>query len=311
MKKNIASVQSEAALISGRVIEEQKNYFLVDTEQGVIRGGTTGALKKVRARVCVGDFVQISITSIDPPIGIISKIEERSSFIRRPALANLTQIFLIASRYKPALDLEALDRMFFSAEAYGITPVLVFNKIDTLDSEDITELDHFIDIYKKCGYQVLSTSALTGDGIESLASACSNGISAFTGLSGVGKSTLLSKIFPDIHFRIGEVSQGDGRGTHTTTNIVLHPFTSGSYIADTPGLSFIDIPTVPEENVVACFPEIAACVGKCRFNNCIHDGEPGCHVQEQIDNGEIDSTRRYNYLKIYNEMKTIRRQYRK
>lgn len=296
---------------SGRVVEEQKNYFLVDTNQGIIRCVLKGTLKKVRARICAGDLVQITVTNNDSLDGIITNVEERTSYIRRPALANLTQIVLVATLKSPHLDLESIDRMLFSAEVYGIKPLLVFNKSDLLSESESKELDAIISLYQRCGYSSLKTSAETGIGIERLKEFCEREISAFSGLSGVGKSTLLSKIFPDIHFRIGEVSGIRGRGTHTTTNIIIHRYKEDSYIADTPGLSFIDIPEISEESTGAYFPEIAACIGMCRFNNCIHDNEPGCEVLERISKGEIAESRRDHYLKIYSEMKVIRKQYRK
>lgn len=298
--------------LQGIVVEEQKNYFLVNTDQGIVRTGIKGSLKKTRARICVGDQVHVDITNNNPPIGLIISIEKRSSFIHRPALANLKQIFLIATYKSPFLDLEALDRMLFTAEVYNIRATIVFNKTDLLDTEEALTLEKIIPIYNKCGYETLKTSAHTGIGIDSLEIKCTSyGICAFSGLSGVGKSTLLSKLFPDKIFRIGEVSGTNGRGTHTTTNIVLHPHPHGSYIADTPGISFVDIPTISEENVISCFPEIEACIGKCRFNNCIHDGEPGCYVQERVEERDIAFSRWEHYLKIFNEMRSIRKQYRK
>lgn len=296
---------------SGRVIEEQKNYFLADTDQGIIRCVLKGTLKKVRTRVCAGDVVTITLTNTNPPEGIITAIADRTSYIRRPALANLTQIVLVLTLKSPNLDLESIDRMLFSAEVYGIRPLLVFNKADLLRDTELTELDTVISLYQKCGYTTLTTSAETLTGIDLLKEHCERQISAFSGLSGVGKSTLLSKIFPDIHFRIGEVSGLKGRGTHTTTNIIIHRYKEDSYIADTPGLSFIDIPEVPEESVGAYFPEIERCIGSCRFNNCIHDNEPGCEVMSKVSSGEIIESRREHYLKIYNEMKVLRKQYRK
>lgn len=295
----------------GRVVEEQKNYFLVDTDLGIIRCVLKGTLKKVKTRVCAGDLVDITMTNNNPPEGIITTIADRTSYIRRPALANLTQIILVVTWKSPNIDLESIDRMLFSAEVYGIRPLLVFNKVDLLGDHESTELETIISLYRKCGYTTLKTSAETLTGIEQLKELCEREISAFSGLSGVGKSTLLSKIFPDIHFRIGEVSGIKGRGTHTTTNIIIHRYKNDSYIADTPGLSFVDIPEVPEESVGAYFPEIEACIGMCRFNNCIHDNEPGCEVLSKISNGEITESRRGHYLKIFNEMKALRKQYRK
>jgi ribosome biogenesis GTPase len=295
----------------GRIIEEQKNYFLVDTVEGIIRCVLKGTLKKVKTRVCAGDLVNLTITNNNPPEGIINEVSDRTSFIRRPALANLTQIVLVATWKSPQIDLESIDRMLFSAEVYGIRPLLVFNKVDLLGNVETAELDAIIALYQNCGYTALKTSAETLTGIDQLKNECEQEFSAFSGLSGVGKSTLLSKIFPDIQFRIGEVSGIKGRGTHTTTNIIIHRYKSDSYIADTPGLSFVDIPEVPEESVGAYFPEIEECIGKCRFNNCIHENEPGCEVLGRISSGVISESRRSHYLKIFKEMKVLRKLYRK
>jgi ribosome biogenesis GTPase len=297
--------------LPGRVIEEQKNYFLVDTTQGLVRTGIKGSLWKIKTRVCVGDLVQLSITNDEPLEGLITKLEKRTSFIPRPALANITQILFITTYRAPSLDLEALDRMLFTAEVYTIKPTIVFNKTDLLDADESDALEKIRLIYENCGYDTLKTSAEKNEGIELLASKCDTGMNAFSGLSGVGKSTLLSKIFPDKVFKIGDVSGAKGRGTHTTTNIALHPHKAGSYIADTPGISFVDIPTVSEEQVATNFPEIAAYTGQCKFNNCIHDGEPGCIVQEHVKDCKIATSRWKHYLKIFNEMKSIRKQYRK
>jgi ribosome biogenesis GTPase len=299
-------------IVNGRVIEEQKNYFLVDTSEGIVRAGIKGTLKKVKKRICSGDLVSIQIINQEPLTGLIHSIEHRTSYIHRPALANLTQIIFIVTLKNPSLDLESLDRMLFSAEAYHIQPILVFNKVDILDSIEMEKLDSIISIYNKIGYKTLKTSVVSGLNLAELNEICKDSISAFSGLSGVGKSSLLAKLFPDKDFRIGEVSGNLGRGTHTTTNIILIPISSGNgYIADTPGISFVDIPQIPEENVITCFPELAACVGQCKFNNCIHNGEPGCFVQQKIDENEIAPSRVKQYLKIFNEMKTIRKQYRK
>ena len=297
--------------LSGRVIEEQKNYFIVDTQDGPVRARVKGTLKKNRQRVCSGDFVDIDITNKDSLDGLIFSIHKRTSFIKRPALANLTQLFFINTFKAPNLDLEALDRFLFSAEVYHITPFIVFNKIDLLDSEQSEHLQTIISAYEKTGYHVLLTSAFTGAGVEKLHDLCKNQVSSFTGLSGVGKSTLLSKIFPEMEFRIGNVSGTTGRGTHTTTTVTLIPLHDGGYIADTPGLSFVDIPVVPEDEVINYFPELECRIGQCRFNNCIHDGEPGCIIQELSKQNEIAASRLNHYHKIHQEMVEVRKQYRK
>lgn len=288
--------------LSGRVIEEQKNYFLVDLPQERIRAGIRGLLKKNKTRICSGDMVDVEFINLEPPEGIITGLHERKNFLPRPALANIDYVFFIHTIKEPPLDLEALDRFLFSAEVYTFKPFIVFNKIDLHTENDMLKIDEVTTIYKKIGYQIIHTSAFTGDGIENLVALCKNHISAFTGLSGAGKSTLLSKIFPDTDFKIGNISDHTQRGTHTTTNITLHHLKPDGYIADTPGLSFINIPEIPEETVVNYFPELYSKIGQCRFNNCTHNGEPGCIIDKLLQKNELSFSRILNYRKIYKEM---------
>ncbi|NLG19087.1 MAG: ribosome small subunit-dependent GTPase A [Fibrobacter sp.] len=296
--------------LSGRVIEEQKNYLIVDTPEGTVRSTIKGILKKNKTRVFTGDLVDLEIINRDPLEGVISAIHERSSLLKRPAVANLSQVFFIFTVKSPPLDLESLDRFLFSARVYGLEAIIVFNKIDLLNCDDSKELEKIREIYRKIGYRTVCTSAVTNTGIEELISLCKDKISAFSGLSGAGKSTLLSKIILDKSFRIGEVSGSNGRGTHTTTHVSLHPLKEGGYVADTPGISFVNVPTVPEEEVTGYFPELECRIGQCRYNNCIHGGEPGCIVDQLIAENEIAGFRRDHYLKIYNEMKAIRKRYK-
>jgi ribosome biogenesis GTPase len=295
--------------LNGRVIEEQKNYFIVDTTKSAIRCSIRGNLKKIGVRVCTGDIVTIDITNQDTAEGVITAIEERTSFLKRPALANLTQILFVNTYKHPSLDTEALDRFLFTAEVYQVPAVIIFNKTDLLSPMEWESLDITASYYKKIGYRILFTSAKKMTGIDDLKSICRNEVSACTGLSGVGKSTLLSCLFPEIDFKTANVSGATGRGTHTTTSISLHPFENG-YLADTPGFSFVEIPPVDEIDVVNYFPELEAVTGECRFNNCLHNGEPGCRVQDLIDINEILPSRRKHYLKIFNEEKARRQKFR-
>jgi ribosome biogenesis GTPase / thiamine phosphate phosphatase len=295
---------------TGRVIEEQKNYFVVDTVTGPFQATTKGVLKRDKKRVCVGDIVDIEIIDNDQHVGIIHKIHERTSYLKRPSIANLSQVLLISAWKEPLLDLEGMDRFLVNASLHHFTPVIVFNKTDLLVEEERPEFDALIAWYRKMGYLVLTLSALTGENFEELLEVCSGHLSVFAGLSGVGKSRLLSRIFPENDLRIGDVSGATGRGTHTTTSVTLLPLPGGTgYVADTPGFSFVELPLVPEEDVVTFFPELEQQIGTCRFNNCLHDNEPGCNVRALVDNGDIAPWRVEHYLKIYKEMKDRRRGY--
>jgi ribosome biogenesis GTPase len=295
--------------LSGRVIEEQKNYFIVDTDKSIARCSIKGTLKKNRVRICTGDLVTIEIINHDTHEGVITEVHKRSSYLKRPALANLTQILFVNTYKHPSLDIELLDRFLFGSEVYQIPAVIVFNKIDILSSVEKESLNSIAAYYEKIGYRTTFTSAKELLGMEELNSVCRNQVSACTGLSGVGKSTLLSRMFPGKDFKTADVSGAKGRGTHTTTSIILLPFENG-YIADTPGFSFVDIPPIDENDVVTFFPELVKVTGSCRFNNCLHNGEPGCAVQDLIDTGEILQSRRTHFLKIFNEERARRQKFR-
>lgn len=296
--------------ISGRIIEEQKNYLVVDTSLGQVQATTRGLLKKDKKRVCVGDIVDLDIIDADQQIGIILGIHDRASHLKRPSIANLSQVFLITTWKEPPLDLEAMDRFLVNAALHHFTPIIVFNKIDLIDPAELDDFNALVASFRRMGYAVLALSALTGEHFGELLSVCANHLSVFAGLSGVGKSKLLSRIFPDRDFRISDVSGATGRGTHTTTSVILLPLPRGGYIADTPGFSFVELPLVPEEDVATFFPELERQIGACRFNNCLHDNEPGCTVRALVEKGEIMAWRVEHYLKIYREMRERRRGYK-
>jgi ribosome biogenesis GTPase len=296
--------------LCGRIIEEQKNYFVVDTESGSMTATTSGSLKKSKKKACTGDMVDVKKIDTSPLRGVITRIHARSSFIKRPALANCSHLLCLATFREPQLNLEALDRLLFTAHVFDLIPCIVFNKIDLLSRKENSELDRITDTYRSAGYHVKTISCRAGEGIDAIISYCTGKTCICAGLSGVGKSTLLSLIFPDIDFRIGKLSDDANRGIHTTTHISLLSLTGGGYIADTPGLAFIDLPAIPEDEVILNFPEIASCIGSCRFNNCIHDTEPGCMVSEKVAEGSIAKWRHEHYLKIYTEMRERAKQYR-
>jgi len=293
------------------VVEEQKNYYIVAAPQaGRLRCTVKGALlNRKKARISAGDVVAVQVINRDSGEGVICGVGERVSFLPRPPLANLSQVVFINCFKHPQLDTEAIDRFLFSSAVYGIESVIVFNKTDLLDDADKAELTVAERFYRDIGYKILHTSVPQKQGISELTEICRGKASAFTGLSGVGKSSLLSLIFPDVDFITNNVSGSKGRGTHTTTHIKLLTLDENSFIADTPGFAFVDVPAVEEDSVAEYFPEIKDAIGRCRFNNCIHDAEPGCKVIELIDKGEIASWRREHYLKIYREMVKKRKMY--
>ena len=250
--------------LRGRIIEEQKSYYLVDTEQGVIRSTLKGVLKKKEKRLYVGDNVTIELFNIDIPEGIIRTLHSRKNTLHKPAVTNIDRIILVITIIEPALDLEFIDRFLFSCSVLDFPVILAFNKIDLLTQKGKEAQSEIVSLYEKIGYMCIEISALTGENVDIVVEHCKNLVSIFAGQSGTGKSTILSKIFPDKSFRISELSKNIQRGIHTTTNISLLKLTESGYIADTPGFSFIDLPVVPEEEVVSFFPDIASELGELK-----------------------------------------------
>ena len=190
-------------------------------------------------------------------------------------------------------------------------PVLmVFNKSDLLTGAEKIAQAQIAGLYENIGYACLQASALTGENIEGIIMYCKNTLSIFAGQSGTGKSAILSRVFPDHTFRISELSKNIQRGVHTTTGITLLKLSESSYIADTPGFSLMELPQIPEEEVVSFFPDIGLKQGSCKFSNCIHENEPGCFIKEMVGKGEIPQSRYLNYLKVYNYMNRKNRDYK-
>jgi len=288
--------------ITGRIIEEQKNYYVADTPDGTVLATASGGIRNKRMRISTGDLVDLQMIDATPPRGIIEKIHPRTSFINRPALANCSHLFCICTVKEPPLNLEMLDRLLFTALAYHLQPCIILNKTDLHTDKENDFTNTLIATYQAIGIASFTTSAVQKKGIDAIVDFCKDRTTAFAGLSGVGKTSLLSCIFPDKALRIGELSAAQTRGTHTTTNVTLLSLGNGGYIADTPGIAFVDLPLVPEEDVSLYFGEISDCIGQCRFNNCRHQNEPGCAVLEKVTSGAIASWRHRNYLRFREEM---------
>ncbi len=285
---------------TGMIIEERKNYYLVNLPEGPVLATPTGGLRKKRGlRLCVGDRVAVEVLNSDTRQAVIHNVSKRTTFISRPPLANMDLAVVVCTIIKPNLVYEILDRFLFSAEYHDFSPVVVFNKTDLLSPGDLPHLEEVASAYDALGYTVGRCSAHTGEGIDSMVEMWKGHNAFLAGPSGVGKSSILERVFPEIQFETNELSAQLDRGVHTTTFTRLLPIPGGGHIADTPGYSFLDIPTVPEDEVGLYFPEIAARTGRCRFSNCFHMQEPGCAVRADAESGGIAGWRYENYKKFY------------
>ena len=258
--------------------------------------------KLKKYKLYAGDFVEGEVVGDQ---FVIERIEERKNLLTRPSVANVDNVIIVMAIKNPDFDSYLLDNFLAVYEYKEITPVIVFNKIDLL--EDTKELEKWMDLYSSIGYEVSAVSALEESGIEKITSYVQGHICILAGPSGVGKSTILSRLL-GISIKTGEVSQKLGRGRHTTTAVTLYPFGHDSFIADTPGFSKVEATYFMEPRQVhRYFREFNNYT--CKFPDCTHTNEPGCAVKEAVQKGDISCERFKNYLKImhfyWEELDTI------
>lgn len=257
-----------------------------------------------------GDMVNCEITGEEPLEGVICEIEERTSSLIRPALANLTHLFIVIPATKPKPDLVTADKLISAAEDKNIEPVIVITKEDL----DESETERIAAIYKTGAFQVFTLSGHTGEGVDALLKYMEKAaedrlLAAFAGVSGAGKSTLMAKLFPELSsLKTGEVSRKIQRGKHTTRHAELYPVKVGEstcFIADTPGFSMIDFARFnffDRESLPYTFREFAPLMGECRYTKCTHTKEEGCAVLEGVKNGSIAKGRHESYIAMLEEI---------
>ena len=241
-------------------------------------------------------------TSLEGDSGILEEILPRKNQFRRPAVANIDQLVVIASGAVPVTDPFLIDRVVSIAEGRECEPVICINKCDLDAAEELYRT------YLRAGFTTLRVSAETGEGIDRLAAVISGKVSAFTGNSGVGKSSILNALEPGFRLQVGEVSEKLGRGRHTTRHVELYRLSSGAIVADTPGFSSFDTEEMelrPPEELQNTFREFAPYLGRCRFTGCAHVKEKGCAVLAAVKAGEISQSRHDSYVRLYQQAKEV------
>ena len=280
----------------GTIVKALSGFYYVECEDITYECKARGNFRKTGISPLVGDRVDFEKS------GIIDKIQPRKNFILRPPVANIDKLFIVSAFSSPSPNTFLIDQMTVIAEHNGIEPIIVFNKCD------LGDFSSFQKIYENAGFKTFTVSANDGAGMHSLKEELKDCISAFTGNSGVGKSSILNSIFGNDFIATGEVSEKLGRGRHTTRHTELYKLKNGGFVVDTPGFSSLELDKTDysfKENLASYFREFGE-YNSCRFTSCTHTKENGCAVLEAVKKGEIEKTRHDSYVKLFEEMKDLK-----
>ena len=284
---------------TGRIIRSISGFYDVQIPGRVISCRARGILRKEGNSPLTGDMVQITV---EKGKGMVERILPRRNSFVRPAVANVDALVVFAANVNPITEPFLIDRVAAIAGDQEVQVVLCVNKCDLDPAHDLVR------IYENAGFPVICTSAETGEGVEDLRQLLKGKLTAFTGNSGVGKSSILNRLCPDLQLPTGEVSEKLGRGRHTTRHVELYELGEDTYVADTPGFSSFDtdqMDVILKENLQYAFPDFGRYLSDCQFRDCSHRKEPGCAVRAALDAGHIEKTRYDSYLKLYEKASQI------
>ena len=279
-------------------------YYIYAEDGEIYECKAKGIFRKDNQKPLVGDDVEITVLDESEKLGNITDILPRKNSLIRPAVANVDQALVIFAMEDPKPNFLLLDRFLIMMEQAGVPAIICFNKKDLAKQEEIEEL---YQIYSKCGYEVLLTSALEEEGLEMIRKILKGKTTVVAGPSGVGKSSLTNLMQGDVQMETGEISKKLKRGKHTTRHSQVIPIGEETYLMDTPGFSSLYLTDMEEQELREYFPEFREYEGSCRFLGCRHIHEPGCAVKEALENQEISKLRYEDYVSLYGELKEKRR----
>lgn len=300
--------------MTGIVYKSTGSWYIVKTENGVsypcrIKGKFRLEGIKSTNPIAVGDVVDFELeTKNNETTGVIHHIHDRENYIVRKSVnlskrthiiaANIDQVFLLVTLNNPPTFTTFIDRFLVTAEAYGIKTILLFNKVDTYEEDALLEIKYLAHIYREIGYECIGISAKNGKNVDKVKDKMIGKTSMFAGHSGVGKSTLVNAIAPQLDLKTKEISEQHMQGQHTTTFAEMYDLSFNARIIDTPGIKGFGIVDMEKEEVGDFFPEFFERKQDCKFNNCLHLDEPKCAIKEALDNDEIAFSRYKSYVQI-------------
>ena len=286
--------------LSGRILKSLSGFYDVEIGQSIITCRARGALRKEGCKPLTGDHVQITEEN---GRGMIETVMPRKNSFVRPAVANIDALVVFAANVNPVTEPFLIDRVLAIAGGQGVDCLVCVNKCDMDPGEELVR------IYRGAGYPVIETSAESGAGVQILMEHLKGKTTAFTGNSGVGKSSVINRLIPGLALPTGEVSDKLGRGRHTTRHVELYKFDSDTYIADTPGFSAFDtdrMDVLLKEDLQYAFRDFEPFLGRCQFPDCTHRKEPGCAVRNAVASCGVAASRYDSYLRMYEEAEKIK-----
>ena len=285
---------------TGRILRSLSGFYEVQTPLGTVTCRGRGHLRKGAQVPLTGDLVEITV---EHGKGMVEKILPRKNSFVRPAVANIDALVIFAANVNPVTEPFLIDRVAAIAGDQGVPVYICVNKCDLDPATDLVR------IYRKAGFPVIQASAESGEGVEELGRLLRGKLTAFTGNTGVGKSSMLNRLCPQLDLATGAVSEKLGRGRHTTRHVELYRLGEDTFVADTPGFSSFDtdqMEVLLKENLQYAFPDFESCLGKCQFHDCSHRAEPGCAVRAAAEAGVIEKTRYDSYLRLYEKSSQIK-----
>ena len=285
---------------TGRIVRSISGFYDVQTGQGVVTCRGRGSLRKNQESPLTGDMVEITVENGK---GMVEKILPRKNRFIRPAVANVEALVVFAANVNPVTEPFLIDRVAAIAGDQEVAVYIVINKCDLDPAIDLAR------IYENAGFPVIVASAETGEGVEELRKLITGKLTAFTGNTGVGKSSMLNKLCPGLNLATGEVSEKLGRGRHTTRHVELYCLGEDTYVADTPGFASFDteqMDVILKDNLQYAFGDFGPYLGQCQFHDCSHRKEPGCAVRQAAELGDIEKTRYDSYLRLYEKSSQIK-----